>query len=90
MDGNRRLLLLGAAGLAAASAGAAQAQAQAQAQAAPARPRGPETSPWLDVRRFGAKGDGTTIDSGAINAAIDYAASKGGGTVFFPAGTYNS
>jgi polygalacturonase len=85
MDANRRLLLLGAAGAAAASAG----MAQAQTRTAVAQPKGPLTAPWTDVRRFGAKGDGTTIDSPAINAAIDYAASKGGGTVFFPAGTYN-
>src|SRR5262245_45616361 len=41
-----------------------------------------------NVRSFGAKGDGTTIDTPAINKAIDTAASDGGGTVFFPAGTY--
>jgi polygalacturonase len=41
-----------------------------------------------DVRRYGARGDGVTIDSGAINRAIDAAASGGGGTVHFPAGTY--
>ncbi|TCM16104.1 polygalacturonase [Novosphingobium sp. PhB165] len=44
----------------------------------------------VDVRHFGAKGDGRTIDSGAINKAIDHAASLGGGTVYFPAGTYAS
>jgi polygalacturonase len=43
-----------------------------------------------NVRDFGAKGDGTTPDSPAINKAIEEAASKGGGTVFFPAGTYLS
>ena len=44
----------------------------------------------LDVRDFGAKGDGKALDSGAINAAIDAAAAKGGGTVLLPAGTYRS
>jgi polygalacturonase len=44
----------------------------------------------FDVRAFGAKGDGTTIDSDAINRAIDAAAAAGGGTVRFPAGTYAS
>ncbi len=44
----------------------------------------------VDVRRFGAKGDGRTIDSGAINRAIDHVAARGGGTVVFPAGTYAS
>jgi polygalacturonase len=43
-----------------------------------------------DVRRFGAKGDGVTIDSPAINRAIDHAAARGGGTVYLPAGTYAS
>ncbi len=40
------------------------------------------------VTEYGAAGDGKTIDSSAINKAIDTAASAGGGTVFFPAGTY--
>ncbi len=44
----------------------------------------------VDVRRFGAKGDGTAIDSGAINKAIDHVAGLGGGTVYFPAGSYAS
>ncbi|HEY4902297.1 MAG TPA: glycosyl hydrolase family 28-related protein, partial [Candidatus Sulfotelmatobacter sp.] len=38
-----------------------------------------------DVRTFGAAGDGKTIDSSAINHAIDAAASAGGGTLLFPA-----
>jgi len=42
----------------------------------------------LNVRAFGAIGDGQTIDSPAINRAIDAAAAAGGGTVYFPAGTY--
>lgn len=43
-----------------------------------------------DVRTFGAKGDGKTLDTRAINQAIDAAATAGGGTVVFPAGTYVS
>src|SRR5437016_13692912 len=43
-----------------------------------------------DVRAFGAKGDGTTLDSPAINSAIDAAAANGGGTVRLPAGNYLS
>jgi len=43
-----------------------------------------------DVRTFGAKGDGKTLDSTAINKAIDAAAAHGGGTVHFPAGNYLS
>jgi polygalacturonase len=43
-----------------------------------------------DVRKFGAKGDGKSIDTSAINNAIAAAAAAGGGTVLFPAGTYAS
>ncbi len=44
----------------------------------------------FNVKTFGAMGDGTNIDSPAINAAIAAAAAAGGGTVTFPAGTYLS
>ncbi len=44
----------------------------------------------FDVRAFGAVGDGTTVDTGAINQAIAAAASAGGGTVLLPPGTYAS
>lgn len=43
---------------------------------------------WLDVRKAGAVGDGKTIDSNAVNTAIDRVAASGGGVVHFPAGTY--
>ena len=42
----------------------------------------------IDVKTFGAVGDGRHIDSPAINAAIQQAAAEGGGVVLFPAGTY--
>jgi polygalacturonase len=41
-----------------------------------------------EVTAFGAKGDGRTLDSPAINRAIEAASAAGGGTVSFPAGTY--
>jgi polygalacturonase len=44
----------------------------------------------FDVKAHGAKGDGKTIDTAAINGAIDAAAAAGGGTVVFPAGEYLS
>jgi polygalacturonase len=42
----------------------------------------------FDVRTYGATGDGKTVDTPAINRAIEAAAAAGGGTVLFPAGTY--
>ena len=41
-----------------------------------------------DVTRYGATGNGHTIDTPAINQAILEAAAQGGGTVYFPAGEY--
>src|SRR2546421_2748596 len=43
-----------------------------------------------NVRAFGAKGDGKTLDTAAINQAIDVTAAADGGTVYFPAGNYLS
>ena len=42
----------------------------------------------FDVRKYGATGDGKTVDTPAVNRAIEAAAAAGGGLVFFPAGTY--
>jgi parallel beta-helix repeat protein len=44
--------------------------------------------PEFDARRFGATGDGRTLDTAAINAAINAAHAVGGGTVVLPAGDY--
>ena len=44
----------------------------------------------FNVRDYGAKGDGKTLDSPAINAAIEAAVRDGGGQVLLPAGTYLS
>ncbi|HEV2455279.1 MAG TPA: glycoside hydrolase family 28 protein [Verrucomicrobiae bacterium] len=43
---------------------------------------------YFNVRAYGATGDGTSLDSPSINKAIEACAQTGGGTVYFPAGTY--
>jgi polygalacturonase len=44
----------------------------------------------VNVKNFGACGDGVTLDTEAINLSIEAAAKQGGGMVYFPAGTYLS
>ncbi len=46
------------------------------------------TAAIFDVRQYGATGDGKTVDTPAINRAIEAVAAAGGGTLVFPAGTY--
>jgi polygalacturonase len=48
------------------------------------------SSSRCDPRAYGAKGDGVSKDTAAIQAAIDACARQGGGTVRLPAGTYLS
>ena len=42
----------------------------------------------FDVRTYGATGDGKTLDTPAVNKAIEAAAAAGGGVVLFPPGSY--
>ena len=42
----------------------------------------------FNVRDYGAKGDGRTLDHGAINRAIEACTASGGGQVLLPAGVY--
>ena len=55
-----------------------------QVASAPAGPSGTT----FDVRQYGAKGDGKTIDTAAIQKALDECDAAGGGIVQLPAGTY--
>jgi len=55
-----------------------------------ADPAGATAQPGFNIRAYGAVGDGKTMDSPAINQAIEACAAAGGGTVLFPAGTYLS
>ncbi len=51
---------------------------------------GKQSGEIFDVKIYGAIGDGHTIDTPAINRAIESANAAGGGTVRFPAGIYAS
>jgi polygalacturonase len=87
---NRRDLVAWAGGsLAAAAVPAIASPAIASQPNDPAPIAAVSGSAW-NVRAYGATGDGKTLDSPAINRAIEAAASAGGGTVYFPAGVYAS
>jgi hypothetical protein len=46
--------------------------------------------PTVNVRNYGATGNGSTNDTAAIQKANDAVVAQGGGTVYFPAGTYRA
>ncbi len=77
----RELLKFGGIGLAA-SAATLPAFAAVKAKGVSATPN------LFDIRTYGAVGDGKSVDTPAINKAIEAAAAVGGGTVLFPAGTW--
>ncbi|WP_256941186.1 right-handed parallel beta-helix repeat-containing protein [Bacillus sp. EAC] len=43
----------------------------------------------VNVKNYGAIGNGTKDDTAAFQSAIDYLGSRGGGNVYIPAGTYS-
>ena len=49
-----------------------------------------QSPPFCDVKHFGAIGDGIALETDSLDKAIDACAAAGGGTVYFPAGTYLS
>lgn len=53
-------------------------------------PASTEKSRFFNVRHFGASGNGKTLDTAAIQKAIDECNKAGGGTVVFPPGNYLS
>jgi hypothetical protein len=44
--------------------------------------------PVISVKEYGAKGDGSTDDTTAIQTAVTAIGTRGGGTLYFPKGTY--
>jgi hypothetical protein len=74
-------------------AGAAIAAGVFEGQSAAARPKPAATKNDLgarvyNIRSYGAKGDKTTVDTAAVQAAIDACTHDGGGIVLVPAGTF--
>lgn len=86
MDPKVRRDFLKLAGVGAAGVMAAAFPAAAHAQQE--RSESGNASARFDVRHYGAVGDGKTVDTPAINRAIEAAAAAGGGTVIVPAGEY--
>jgi polygalacturonase len=77
----RDFLRFGGAGIAAAAIPAVPFVASSQETAA-------VSQGLYDVRKYGATGDGKTLDTDAVNHAIEAASAAGGGVVVFPPGTY--
>jgi polygalacturonase len=47
-----------------------------------------QSSTSFNIRDYGARGDGATLDTRALQSALDAAVQIGGGTIFVPAGKY--
>jgi polygalacturonase len=77
------LTAAGIAGAAVAASSKLSAQTTSQNSSTAGAPRAN-----YDVREFGSKGDGDTVDTPAINRAIEAINAAGGGRLYFPTGTY--
>ena len=90
MEAKKRREFLKWAGVGAAGmvAGASPSFAVEAGAPVPAHDGAKQGQPFVDVRAHGATGNGTTLDTDAINRAIAAAEADGGGTVYFPAGQY--
>lgn len=64
------------------------ATASQGAEASPSSPENNLGTRVYNVRDFGAKGDGQSLDTAAVQAAIDACNKDQGGTVLVPAGTF--
>jgi polygalacturonase len=71
-----------------AAATAAALAASTRAWAHPFAAYGGQSGRIFDPRRYGAKGDGVTLDTQPIQQAIDDCTAAGGGTVLLGPGTY--
>jgi polygalacturonase len=90
---NRRQMIqkTAASALAIAAAHSLSTPVWAEGQSAPGvTATGAPSGQVFDPRRFGAVGDGVTLDTAAIQRAIDACTQAGGGTVHLSPGTYYS
>jgi hypothetical protein len=92
MSGNRRHFL-GTLAAGAAMGAPAMAAYHGEALAAATRVRGRGAAAvggLYDITHLGAQGDGRTLCTSALQAAMDAAAAAGGGTVLVPPGTFRT